>query len=67
MRRWLAVLLLMLGGLGTEADQPGPCQLIANSRTGRYPNDGDDRYGRYGRHDRNTGDDPKAERRRRVF
>lgn len=61
MKRWLAVLLLMFGGLGAEAVQPGPCQLVVNTRTGRYPGD------RYDRGDRGTGDDPKAERRRRIF
>jgi hypothetical protein len=52
MKRWLAVLLLMFGGLGAEAVQPGPCQLVVNTRTGRYPNgrgDRDDHDGRDGR------------------
>lgn len=35
MRRLLAVLALLAGGLGAEAVQPGPCQLICNSQTRR--------------------------------
>lgn len=34
-RRLLAVLALLAGGLGAEAVQPGPCQLIVNSQTRR--------------------------------
>ncbi|MDC6163607.1 hypothetical protein PPH93_18280 [Achromobacter xylosoxidans] len=32
LRRLLAVLALLAGGLGAEAVQPGPCQLIVNSQ-----------------------------------
>lgn len=31
MKRWLAALLLMLGGLGAETVRPGPCQLLADT------------------------------------
>jgi hypothetical protein len=32
MKRWFAVLLLMLGGLSVEAVRPVQCELIANTR-----------------------------------
>ncbi|BEG75281.1 hypothetical protein [Achromobacter xylosoxidans] len=35
LRRLLAVLALLAGGLGAEAVQPGPCQLIVNSQDRR--------------------------------
>lgn len=35
LRRLLAVLALLFGGLGAEAVQPGPCQLICNSQVRR--------------------------------
>ncbi|ANN73698.1 hypothetical protein ACL598_21935 [Bordetella bronchialis] len=43
MKRWLAALLLTVGGLGAEAVQGGSCTLIANTArgTGRYPDGGD--------------------------
>ncbi|WP_156515837.1 hypothetical protein [Achromobacter ruhlandii] len=34
-RRLLAVLALLAGGVGAEAVQPGPCQLIVNSQARR--------------------------------
>ncbi|WYX51327.1 hypothetical protein WJ977_01235 [Achromobacter xylosoxidans] len=35
LRRLLAVLALLAGGLGAEAVQAGPCQLIVNSQDRR--------------------------------
>ncbi len=41
MRRLLAVLALLFGGLGAEAVQPGPCQLICNSQVRRRDQPGE--------------------------
>lgn len=43
MKRWLAVLLLMLGGVGAESVRPGPCQLLADSGAQRLRDRRDDR------------------------
>ncbi|WP_241073891.1 hypothetical protein [Achromobacter insuavis] len=41
LRRLLAVLALLAGGLGAEAVQPGPCQLIVNSQVRRRAQPGE--------------------------
>ncbi|WP_158515148.1 hypothetical protein [Bordetella sp. H567] len=43
MKRWLAVLLLMLGGVGAESVRPGPCQLLSDTGTQRLRERRDDR------------------------
>lgn len=41
LRRLLAVLALLAGGLGAEAVQPGPCHLIVNSQVRRRAQPGE--------------------------
>lgn len=41
LRRLFAVLALLAGGLGAEAVQPGPCQLIHNSQARRREQPGE--------------------------
>lgn len=73
MKRWMGVLLLLVGGLGAESVRPGPCQLLADTRMLRPRdrrgnpdrNDRDRRADREPHNDRDRVDD--RERRRRDF